>query len=291
MRRWIAALAITALVAAGCSAAGEAGEDRTVVASIYPLAFAARQISGPGWSVIDLTPPGTEAHDVELSLEDRAAIEDADIMLYLGDIGFQPQVERAVDEATGEVVRATEGLDLLEGHEEDEPVDPHVWLDPVTFAAMVDRAADGMSRADTDGADGYRSRAAGLVSDLEDLDGRYRGGLSGCRSDTIVVSHEAFGYLAARYGLEQVGLAGLEPEGEPTVAALEEAGATLRAGDARAVFYEAGNEARRIAETVAADAGVLALPLSTLESEPPTGDYLTVMDDNLASLRRGLGCP
>jgi zinc transport system substrate-binding protein len=288
MVRWAVALAATALVATACSGAGSG--DRTVVASIYPLAFAAQRVAGPGWSVIDLTPPGTEAHDVELSLEDRSAIEDAEMVLYLGDIGFQPQVERAMNESTGRVVATTEGIDLLEGHEEDEPVDPHVWLDPTSFAAMVGRAADALAAEDPDGTEGYRSRAADLMSDLDDLDGRYRDGLAVCGTDTLVVSHEAFGYLAARYGLEQVGLAGLEPEGEPTVVALEEAAATLSEGDAGAVFYEAGDEARRIAETVAGDAGVAALPLSTLESEPSTGDYLTVMEDNLSSLRRGLEC-
>jgi zinc transport system substrate-binding protein len=282
-------LVVLAAVATAC--AGQGGDRKTTVASLYPLAFAAQRVAGDGWEVVDLTPPGTEAHDVELSIRDRAALDDAELVLYLGDLGFQPQVEAAVEETPAEVVRAAEGLDLLEGHEEEgELFDPHVWLDPASFSAIVERTADGLAEVDPDGADGYRTRAAELVSDLDAVDSRYREGLSDCRSDTLVVSHEAFGYVAARYGLKQLGLAGLEPEGEPTVATLEEAAATLSAGDARAVFYEAGEEARRIAETVAADAGVIPLPLSTLESEPPSGDYLSVMDDNLEALRRGLEC-
>jgi zinc transport system substrate-binding protein len=280
-------LVSVAFLATACSEAG-AGQ-RTVVASIYPLAFAADRITGPGWKVIDLTPPGTEAHDVELSLEDRAAIEDADLMLYLGDIGFQPQVEAAAGDAPGRVVAVTDGMDLMEGpgHEDgegeepEEAFDPHVWLDPMAFARIADRIGSALSAP---------GAAGQLRAELEELHTRYRDGLADCNSNTMVVSHEAFGYLADRYGLEQVGLAGLEPEGEPTADALREAAEVLATTGGGAVFYEAGEEARRIAETVASDAGVPALPLSTLESAPPEGDYLSVMEDNLGSLRRGLGC-
>src|SRR3989337_1321356 len=110
LQRWITSWgAFSALVVVGCSPTDEA---RTVVASFYPLAYAAESVAGPGWEVIDLTPPGTEAHDVELSLVDRSAIQDAEVLLYLGDIGFQPQVEEAVSEVPGRVVAVTEGIPL-----------------------------------------------------------------------------------------------------------------------------------------------------------------------------------
>jgi zinc transport system substrate-binding protein len=299
--RWTATpLALSGLLLAGCTSPDES---RTVVASFYPLAFAAERVAGPGWEVIDLTPPGTEAHDVELSLVDRSAIQDAEVVLYLGDIGFQPQVEEAVSEVPGRVVAVTDGLPLAapipeeqaeeeEGEEEhaEETADPHAWLDPALFARMVDRVADGLAAADPNAAAGYRDRAAALQGELEAVDQRFRADLEGCDTRSLVVSHEAFGYLAEAYGLEQLGLTGLAPEAEPTVERLGAAGAALADGRATAVFFEAGDEARRIAESVAADFGVPALPLGTLESGPPSGDYLSVMEDNLASLRRGLGC-
>src|SRR5687768_7956230 len=119
-------LLATALLVAGCSSTE--GDGRTVVASIYPLAFAAEQLTGPEWTVVDLTPPGTEAHDLELSFEDRAAIQDADLVLYLGDIGFQPQVERAVDQAEGIVVAPLPAG--LTG-------DPHFWLAPILIGDVA----------------------------------------------------------------------------------------------------------------------------------------------------------
>lgn len=273
--RLVTLLGVLAVLGSACSASGN---ERTVVASFYPLAFAAQRIAGPGWKVVDLTPPGTEAHDVELSIQDRAAIEGADVVLYLGVAGFQPQIDRAVRDAPGRLVNVWGGQipQRLDGE-----VDPHVWLDPVRFSMMVEEVGEALRRP---------AAADTLAGRLDELDTQYRTDLEDCRFDTMVVSHEAFGYLAARYGLEQVGLAGIEPEGEPTAEALAEAGALLVAEQAGAVFYEAGAEAELIAQTLAGDAGVPALPLGTLESRPVDGDYLSVMEDNLESLRQGLGC-
>jgi zinc transport system substrate-binding protein len=265
-------LVVLAAVATACT--GQGDDRRTIVASFYPLAFVAQRVAGDGWEVVDLTPPGTEAHDVELSLEDRAAVEDAEVVLYLGDYGFQPQVEAAVQEASGTVVAVGEASG------EDLEADPHLWLDPTRMARMAEVTREAIPGASD----------RGLGSQLEALTERFSDGLASCRFRTIVVSHEAFGYLADAYGLEQFGLSGVDPEGEPGADRLAQAHQLLASGRAGAVFYEAGGESQEVAETVAADAGVPALPLSTLESEPPTGDYLSVMDDNLASLRRGLDC-
>lgn len=269
-RRW-AVTGLTLAVLAGCSVTDEVP---TVVASFYPLAYAAERVTGDEWRVIDLTPPGTEAHDVELSLEDRSAIQDADVILYLGDVGFQPQVEEAVGEAGGQVLAVANFVGV------NTAADPHVWLEPGLMVRVTEAVASAIPGGSPDA----------LQEDLTALGDRYRTGLGHCRSRVMVVSHEAFGYLADAFELEQIGLTGLSPEAEPTVERLGEAGTALADGRATAVFFEAEDEARRIAESVAADFGVPALPLSTLESRPPAGDYLSVMEDNLESLRRGLGC-
>jgi zinc transport system substrate-binding protein len=292
MRKLPGAAALVALVLPGCSDPG--GGQRTAAAAFYPLAYAAERIAGPDWEVIDLTPPGTEAHDVELSLEDRTAIQDADLVIHLGDIGFQPQVEEAAKDAEGRVLTLAEQLiHHPEGQELEEGMDPHIWLNPGSMRTMSSLIANAFIAEDPGGRAGYLERADSLRSELERLDGRYRGVLDipSCRYGTLVVPHEAFNYMVGRYGFRQYGLAGLTPEGEPTTARLAEAEHLIEEGQAGAVYYEAGWESQRAAEALADDAGVPALPLSTLESEPPAGDYLSVMEDNLDSLRTGLGCP
>jgi zinc transport system substrate-binding protein len=276
-----------------CSEA--AGSQRAVVASIYPLAFAAQRVAGPAWEVIDLTPPGVEAHDVELSFEDRAAIEEADLVVYLGDVGFQPQVEAAVEDARGTVLAIGEKQII---HEFEKPLplgtDPHVWLDPGALRTTTSLVANALIEEHRAGRSGYLERAETLKSELRRLDIRYRQTLdiTDCDYQVAVVPHEAFNYIVGRYAFRQYGLAGLAPEGEPTPARLAEAQRLIESGEAGAVFFEPTDEAsRRTAQTLARDMGVPALPLSTLESQPPEGDYITVMEDNLDSLRRGLGCP
>jgi zinc transport system substrate-binding protein len=292
MKRVAGMLAATVSMAAfpACSG-GEQG--RSVVASFYPLAYAAERIAGPGWEVIDLTPPGTEAHDVELSLEDRAAIEDADLVIYLGDIGFQPQVEDAAADAQGRVLTLADKLIIHpEGQELPQGTDPHLWLDPGVMRTMASLIANAFTAADPPDREGYLSRSEDLRVELQRLRDRYEDVLSTerCRYRTLVVSHEAFNYVAGHYGFEQFGLTGLTPEGEPTVERLAEAHRLIEDGEAGAVFYELRGGSQRAAENLANDAGVPALPLSTLESEPPSGDYLSVMEANLDSLREGLGC-
>lgn len=263
------------------SCEGGSSDGLTVVASFYSLAFAAEQVGGADVEVIDLTPPGSEAHDVDLSFKDRAVLGSADLVVYLGEIGFQPQIERAVPDARGEVVV---GAASIEGD------DPHVWLDPLIFAEMTDRVAEGYARADEGRADAYRTRAEALRARLQTLHERYEATLTNCRLETILVTHDAFRYLADRYGLEQVGLAGVSPEGEPTAESLVHADELVREGDVEAIFYEETEEGRRIAQTVGDDLGIPALPLATLESRPARGNYVTVMQANLDSLAQGLGC-
>jgi zinc transport system substrate-binding protein len=281
MRRIALWLEVALLPLAGCSEGGGAGQ--TIVASIYPLAFAAEQMA-PDAEVIDLTPPGVEAHDLELTLEQRSEIEDADMVIYLGDIGFQPQVEQAVGEAEGNVIDLSGDLRRGGG-----VVDPHFWLEPSSFGRIVREVAGELCPID-DPCSEEEAAPAVFTATVDQLHERYTQDLTGCDYDTMIVSHEAFGYLEL-YGLHQVGLSGQTPESEPSIERIAEARQLIERGAAAALFYEARGDDPDGDKALAADLGVPALPLDTLESQPPDGDYLSVMEDNLESLREGLGCP
>ncbi len=286
------ALLVLALAAGAADCGDASGSGVHVVASFYPLAWAAERVGGSRVSVEDLTPPGVDAHDTSLSARQRADIETADVVLILGRFGFQPEVERAASDASGVVVEVARGLALAPSRQADLEFDPHVWLDPVLMQRIVREVADGIVRADPAGRSGYRRREAAVLRDLAVLDDAYRTGLATCRFRTFVTTHEAFGYLAARYGLTQLGIEGLTPESEPSAARIQAATDAIRSGTAApGIFFESTDEGRRVGRSVAADVGVPALPLGTLESAPSPGDYLSVMRANLSSLRKGLGCP
>jgi zinc transport system substrate-binding protein len=273
------------LLLPGCEGTDDGG--LTVVAALYPLAWAAENVGGEAVEVIDLTPPGVEAHDATLTAEQRAEVERAEAVLLLRVEGFQPEIEQAAGERSEGVFEVLGTGPQPEGVPSD---DPHVWLDPVRMASIVEEVADALETVDGSGGDGYRSRASGLVADLESLHEDAAEALTGCRYDTLIVTHDAFGYLAGRYGFEQLGLTGLTPEAEPSRERLQAAGEAVGLGRAGAVFYELTDEGERAGRQVAEDLGVPALPLSTLESAPEEGDYRSVMRSNLEALQSGMSC-
>jgi zinc transport system substrate-binding protein len=282
--RIVLVFAGAALLATGCGGSGDGAAGRTrVIAAFYPLALAAERVGDETMEVENLTPPGVEPHDLELSARDVERVRSADFVLYLGG-GFQPALEEAVDGARGKTVDLLEGLALRPGAE-DEGHDPHVWLDPIQFAAVVDLIGEVLGR---------RRAAAQLESKLRTLDGAFRRGLADCERRVVVTSHAAFGYLTDRYGLEQIAITGLSPEAEPRPRELERVARDVRRSGATTVFFET-LVSPRLAETVARETGARTAVLDPLEglTEDELGrgeDYFSVMRANLGAMREALGC-
>jgi len=274
-----------ALLVAGCGAASGAKGKTPVVAAFYPLAFAAEQVGGAKVDVHNLTPPGAEPHDIELTPGDVGRLQQADVVLYLSH-GFQPAVEQAVASARGKRVDVLAGIGLRRGvGDEAGKSDPHVWLDPVLFAQIVRRIG---------GVLGERARAGSLAHRVLALDGEYRRGLAHCARREFVTSHAAFGYLAARYQLHQIPITGIDPESEPSPQHLRNLIRLVRREHVTTVFFER-LVSPRLAETVARDAGAKAAVLDPIEgltpSEQEHGEtYLSLMRQNLQQLRSALGC-
>jgi zinc transport system substrate-binding protein len=283
LRLIAALLAVAALAGCGGGSDGDSGR-RNVLASFYPLKYAAQRIGGDEVEVTNLTPPGVEPHDLELTPRDVARVLDADVVLYLG-AGFQPAVDDAVEDASGELVDLLEGLQLREGVGGETVSDPHVWLDPTLYARVVERVGRVL---------GSPQRARQLETKLRALDASFRAGLGRCERRELVTSHAAFGYLAARYGLEQVPLTGVTPEAEPTPRKLEEAVRRVRETGATTIFFET-LVSPRVAQTVARETGARTAVLNpieglTQEQAAQNDDYFTLMRANLRALRKALGC-
>jgi zinc transport system substrate-binding protein len=265
-------------LAAGCGTSLASGPN-VVVASFYPLAFAAEEIAPRSDTVENLTPPGAEPHDLEVSPADAAAIRNAGLVLLLGH-GFQPQLEQAAGSGDS-VLRLldTPGLDLFPNG------DPHVWLDPVRYEKIVTRIGQALGR---------EAEAARLVGRLESLDADYRAGLAHCERHEIVTSHEAFAYLAQRYGLEQIAITGLSPEAEPEPADLARVIQLVKDRGVATIFYET-LVSPRIADTVARETGARTAVLDPIEGLTPAEaargeNYFTRMRANLHALEEGLEC-
>ncbi len=296
MRRSLVSVLVLGLhVGAACSDDTSSGADDDtvdVVAAFYPLAEAVERVGGPRVDVENLTPAGAEPHDLELTPDDVDAIEDAGLVVVMGD-DFQPALEDAADARDGTTLEVLDALGVEAG--DGETLDPHVWLDPVLMRDVVGAVTAALIEADPDGRAGYEADARAYVDELDELDQEFAAGLADCDQDRLVTSHDAFGYLAARYGLSVEGVAGLSPDAEPDPARLAEL-ADLAEDEGVTTIFTETLVSPDIAETLAREAGGLQTavlnPLEGLtEDEIDAGDdYLSVMRANLETLREGLGC-
>ncbi|MEV0371901.1 metal ABC transporter substrate-binding protein [Streptomyces sp. NPDC050636] len=305
-------LGLLALSACSSSdAAGSGGGKVKVTASFYPMEFLAAQIGGKHVEVTDLTKPGTEPHDLDLTAQQTAQVSESDAIFYIK--GLQPAVDEVIKQSGVEnVVEATSLTSLKEhgtevdshghgeeehghedehAHEEEGGKDPHIWLDPVKYAEVAKGVNQALAKADPDHKADYQKNTDALVKKLEGLDADFKKGLKNRGSDTFISTHAAFGYLAERYGLTQEAISGLDPESEPSANRVKELHTLAKEHHVSTVFFETiANPA-----TAKALAGDLRLktdvldPIEGISAKSRGKDYFGVMRANLAALQKALG--
>ncbi len=298
----------------GCSAgsvestgAAVPAQPLSVAVAFYPFEFIAKAVGGGEVSVENLTVPGTEPHDLELTPKQVAALPVADLVVYQR--GFQPSVDAAVDQsAPTRVVDTSTFLTLLTGREEAaaehqdsgdsqleeglEARDPHTWLDPTNMVEIAEQVRDALSQARPAASEQFSRNTEALLADLHRLDGDYRSGLKSCTIKPFITSHAAFGYLAIRYGLQQIGIRGFEPDVEPTAARIAQVQRAARANHVTTIFFET-LVSPVVSESVAGDLNLktdVLDPIEGISAASRGGDYLEVMRSNLSALRSANNC-
>ncbi|GAA2155923.1 zinc ABC transporter substrate-binding protein [Nocardioides koreensis] len=274
------------------TACGSLGNDTgrvRVAAGFYPLAWAAERVGGQRVEVTNLTQPGAEPHDLELTIKETVAIAEADVVVH--EKGFQPAVDDSVRQnAEGATLDAAAVAGLEPYADQPDEADPHFWQDPVRLARVGDALAQELGQADPRHARAYAANARALRRDLVALDRDYRRGLADCVRDTIVATHDAFGYLQ-KYGLVIEPIS-LSPDAEPTPADLGRLQDLIRADGITTVFSET-LVSPKTAETLAGDLGIRTAVLDPVEglSDRTAGeDYLSLMRTNLQALEKANGC-
>ena len=287
-------LALTSGLLSGCRPPGSGRP--TVVTSFYPLYFLADQIAGRWNDVVDLTPPGVEPHEYELTVRQVARVDTARVGFY--EKGIAPSVDQAmVNDSPDHTLDVTDAVHLIgpsAGYtgETADALDPHFWQDPSLMAEAARAFAATMAGADPAHASYYRARGALLVRKLDRLDRQYARTLATCRVRTLVVSHDAFEYLGRRYHLDVVPIAGLEPDSEPSLQRLHDLSALIRDRQVTTVFFEtlaSPDLARSLAGDLGISTGVLD-PIEGLTSSDSQATYFSLMRQNLAAIARANGC-
>lgn len=298
----------------------------TVMASFYPLKYLAEKVGGEHVSVTSLTPDGAEPHDLELSPKMVDSLSSADAVIYLA--GFQSAVDEAIEQqAPKTVIDVSSAAELVEAgsdanhpaeeeateetqsgetdahdhdheghdhaghdHHHDMSADPHFWLDPVRMAKAATLVGDKLAEADSAHADTYKANAKALAEELTTLGDTLVTKTSKCQVKTFVTAHTAFGYLADRTGLTQVGISGLDPESPPSPARLAEIGQIAKEQGVTTIFTEALIDPK-VAQTLADDLGITTAVLDPIESQTDASkDYAAVMQANIDALTKANNC-
>ena len=298
----------------------------TVMASFYPLKYLAEKVGGEHVSVTSLTPDGAEPHDLELSPKMVDSLSSADAVIYLA--GFQSAVDEAIEQqAPKTVIDVSSAAELVEAgsdanhpaeeesteetqsgetdahdhdheghdhaghdHHHDMSADPHFWLDPIRMAKAATLVGDKLAEADSAHADTYKANAKALAEELTTLGDTLVAKTSTCKVKTFVTAHTAFGYLADRTGLTQVGISGLDPESSPSPARLAEIAQIAKDQGVTTIFTEALIDPK-VAQTLADDLGITTAVLDPIESQTDASkDYAATMNSNIDALTKALDC-
>ncbi len=259
-----------------------------VVASFYPLYFFAKEIGGDRITVTNITPAGAEPHDYEPTTRDIAGIEQSDILVLNGQLeAWGDKIKENLKGKKTIIVVAGDGL--VTGN------DPHVWLDPVLAKKEAGTIANAFQKKDPINALYYQSNMVKFGEKLDALHLEFQKGLATCRQKNIVTSHAAFGYIATRYNLKQVPIAGLSPDEEPSPQKLAEIAQFTKANNIKYIFFES-LVSPRLAETVARETGATTIAFNPLEGltheqETQGADYFLLQRQNLDNLTVALACP
>jgi zinc transport system substrate-binding protein len=314
-----------ALLLAGCGQATEPaattaeGAKLDIVAAAYPFQFVAQRVAGEHGEVSSLTSPGAEPHDLELTPQQTAGVIEADLVVYertfqaavddavaqsgkdnaldtttvvpLQDLGTEHE-EHAEGEEHAEEEHAESEKHAEEEHAEESGMDPHVWLDPTQLVTIGSAVAERLGAVDPDRAADYTANAKALETELTTLDRKYAEALQSCERTAFITSHEAFGYLAKRYGLTQIGISGLSPDAEPSPARIAEVQTEAEEHGITTIFYET-LVSPDVATSIAGDLGLKTDVLDPVEGITPESrgtDYVAVMTSNLTALTAANGC-
>ena len=323
------ALALSACTSTATSGDSSSKDGKlTVMASFYPLQYLAEKIGGEHVSVTSLTPEGAEPHDLELSPKMVDSLSSADAVVYLA--GFQSAVDEAIEQqAPKTVIDVSSAAELIEAgtdanhpsedeedatdeaqsgeteahdhdhegadhadhdHHHDMSADPHFWLDPTRMAKAATLVGDKLAEADSAHADTYKANAKALAEELNTLSNTLVTKTSNCKVKTFVTAHTAFGYLADRTGLTQVGISGLDPESSPSPARLAEIAQIAKEQGVTTIFTEALIDPK-VAQTLADDLGITTAVLDPIESQTDASkDYAATMNSNIDALTKALDC-
>lgn len=271
-----------------------------IVTSFYPIYAMVKEISGD-LNDVRMIQSSSGIHSFEPSANDIAAIYDADVFVYHShtleswagslDLSLQNSKVKVIEASEGMTFERVPGLEDMQagdGIDEKTLYDPHTWLDPEKVAEEAQIIADKLSELDKANKDTYQKNVQSYSNKAHDLTNKYKPIFEKASQKTFVTQHTAFSYLAKRFGLNQLGIAGISPDQEPSPRQLTEIQEFAKTYKVKTIFTES-NASSKVADTLVKSTGVSLKTLNPLEADPQNDkSYLENLEENLAVLAQEL---
>ncbi|HGM3508960.1 TPA: metal ABC transporter substrate-binding protein [Clostridioides difficile] len=294
MKKFVLLFCCSLLLLSGCSLKEvkktSSNKKLNVYTSFYPMYDFAKKIGGAKADVKNMTPAGIEPHDFEPTTNDIKGLSNADMFIYNGDNmeHWVNDIIQSLDNRNILIVKASDGIDLMKGEEDSDSMDPHTWLSIRNAKKELEKIKNAFCEKDPDNATYYEKNYYKYASEFDALDSQYKKELLPYKGRSIVVAHQAFGYLCKDYNLKQIAIEGLSPDSEPSPARMAEIIKSAKKNKIKVIFYEELVNPK-VAETIAKETGSETKVLNTLEELSDKKikegeDYISVMKTNLQNL-------
>lgn len=287
-------------------------EQIQVFTTVYPLQYFTERIAGDLVSVQSIYPPGSDEHTFDPTQKDMMALADADLFFYIG-LGLEGFVENAEKTLKNEHVQMIATADAItedmlveneDDHHDDEDghddhdhhdhgeMDPHVWISPALSDALAYSIKEALVEVSPENKDLFEENFEALRDELLLLDRAFIDMAAEAPSKTFFVSHAAFGYLADTYGLEQIAVAGLNSQSEPSQKELMQLVEYAKEQNIKYVLFEQ-NVSSKLTDVIRKEIGAESLTLHNLgvlttEDIENNEDYFSLMEHNLKTLETAL---
>lgn len=297
-------------------------ESKVIYASFYPIYNLTKQIAGDKFDVKAFNSLTTESHDFEPSAKEIAELSKSQL-IFMNGAGMEDWKDDVNETVDITMVDTSEGLDLIKAdhdhedaedhdhedaedhdhdhdhdHEEGEhhhhhgEFDPHTWLSPVNAKAQAKVIADKLSEIDSANKDYYQKNYEEIAKEFDEIINEYKEKFAKVENNKFIVPHEAFGYVAREFGLEQIPLASLTSTADPDAKVMKEVTDLAKKDAIKTVFFEKGGS-DKAAKTIAEEIGAETAPLSTMEfaSEEEIEKEVTIQEiikENLENIYKSL---
>jgi zinc transport system substrate-binding protein len=272
-----------------------------IATTIFPLYDIAKNIAGEEVAVTNILPAGASPHTFEMTPEKVRELQNVQILFKIG---------HEIDDWTSSLAESYDGIEVVivdndisllpfsefhihdeedehELEEENAEMDPHYWLSVNNAKSIASTIANKLSSIDPENADNYTNNLNSYLQKLTDLIDDAKSKLADLGSNELIVTHDAWQYFNADFGLETVGAFQPSPGQEPTPQELAELQKSVSDNGVKALFTEP-QLSKDIIEPFASDVNLPVYILDPMGGIDNRQSYIDLIKYNVDTIYQAL---